>query len=77
MPSRVGSSGMSGLPKWEKKIGRSEVVVAPVGIRRDTGVYFTLRLSNLGMYIVAVTLSFIIRKYITNKSLVRNLIMRA
>lgn len=39
MPSRIGSSGMIGHPKWEKKTGRSKAVVASVGIRRDMGFY--------------------------------------
>ena len=38
---------------------------------------FTLVLSSWEMYIVAVTLSLIIRKYTTNKIRVSNLIMRA
>jgi hypothetical protein len=33
MPSRIGSGGMSGLPKWEKKAERRKVVVASVGFR--------------------------------------------
>ena len=36
MPSRIGSSGMSGLRKWERKPERSQVAIASVGIRHDT-----------------------------------------
>jgi len=65
MPSRIGSSGKSGLPKPERKAERSKVVVAS-GMTRATG--FTLVLSSLVIYIIAVTLSLITCKYITNKT---------
>lgn len=44
MLSRIGSSGMNGLPKWERKTGRSKAVVASVGIRRDMGICFYPRI---------------------------------
>ena len=44
MPSRIGSSGMSGLPKWERKAERSEVIIASVVIRCDVGKHFYSRI---------------------------------
>lgn len=49
MPSRIGSSGMRGLPKWDRKAEHSKVVVASVVIGRDIILanVFTLGLSSL------------------------------
>ena len=44
MPSRIGSSGMTGLPKWERKAEHSKAVVASVVIEGDMGNRFYPRI---------------------------------
>ena len=74
MPSKIGLGSVSGLLKWERKAERSKVVLVSVGIRGKHG---RVESSNLVMYNVAVSLSLTIRKYITDKTCVSNLNLRA